>query len=63
MTRYNVFMNTARQHRDAFARNGNDTHITKAEALEAKARAALAEAQAAAPTRIKLHGRIGGWQS
>jgi len=33
-------MNAARHHRDAYARNGNDDHLAKAEALEAKARAA-----------------------
>jgi hypothetical protein len=40
ITRYNVLMNAARHHRDAYARNGNDDHLAKAEALEAKARAA-----------------------
>jgi hypothetical protein len=39
-TRYNVLMSAARHHRDAYARNGNDDHLFKAEALEAKARAA-----------------------
>jgi hypothetical protein len=37
ITRRNVFLNAAKHHRDAFARNGNDDHLAKAEALEAKA--------------------------
>jgi hypothetical protein len=37
ITRRNVFLNAARLRRDAFARNGNDDHLAKAEALEAKA--------------------------